>query len=686
MKTKLILFLTGWNFLFCFSGIAQQKITPEFLWKLGRVSDPQLSPDGSEALYNVRNYNLASNKGNTDIWKVEVATAAVSKLAGDSSNETMPRWSSDGKKIYYLNDAGGSNQLYCMNTDGTGKIQLTTYDNDINLFGISKSGNMIWFAQDVKLEKPFGKDLYPDLPKATGKVYDDLMMRHWDSWFDGTFSHVFIATFDNGKIGMATDIMKNERYDSPLKPDGGDEEIAWSPDGKTLAYTCKKLYGKEYAISTNSDIYLYDVAKSSTSNFTEGMNGYDKAPAFSPDGTKISWLSMNEPGNESDRNRMFLYDFGTKTKRELTTGYDNDVICFKWNVTGKTIYFISGTNATEQVFSYDLNPKNPNPIKQITNAETDHTALSVTVNAKKEDVVITSMMSISLPTELFSISTTQGYAKQITNTNVDLLSKVKMGKIEKRMIKATDGKDILTWVMYPPDFNPAKKYPTILYCQGGPQSTVSQFFSYRWNFQLMIANGYIIVAPNRRGLPSFGSEWNAEISGDWGGQAMNDLLSAIDSVSKESFVNKDKMGAIGASFGGYSAYWLEGHHNKRFKAFIAHCGVFDLSSQNISTEELWFSKHEFKGFPWDSPVPESYSRFSPSNFVKNWDTPILVIHNEKDFRVPYMQGLEAYTAARMHDIPARFLCFPDEGHWVLKPQNSVMWQRVFYEWLDKYLK
>ncbi len=672
--------------LLCISFVhAQQKITPEFLWKLGRVSDPQLSPDGSQALYNVRTYNLSANKGNSDIWKVEIASATTTKLAGDSSNETMPRWSSDGKKIYYLNDGSGSNQLWSMNADGTGKTQQSKLDKDINLYGISRSGNMIWFTQDVKMENVTGMEIYPDLPKASGKIYDDLNYRHWDTWHDGTFSHVFVAAFDHGIISNATDIMKDEKFDSPLKPDGGDEEIAWSADGKMLAYTCKKLYGKDYAISTNSDIYLYDVLKKTTVNISEGMNGYDKAPAFSNDGTRLAWLSMNQPGNEADRNRIFMYDFISKNKKELTAGYDYSVECLKWNENGKVIYFLSGKNATDQVFSFDLDPKNTKPIRQVTNAEVDHTALSVTSNAKKQDVVITSMMSISLPTELFSIDLSDGTVKQLTFTNSDLLSKVKMARVEKRMIKATDGKNILTWVIYPPDFDPGKKYPTLLYCQGGPQSTVSQFFSYRWNFQLMAANGYIVVAPNRRGLPSFGTEWNAQISGDWGGQAMNDLLSAIDSVSKEPYVNKDKRGAVGASFGGYSVYWLESHHNKRFKTFIAHDGVFNLSSMNASTEELWFPNHEFGGEVWNTKT-DDYKKFSPNNFVKDWDTPILIISNEKDFRVPVEQGMEAFTAARTQNIPAKFLCFPDEGHWVLKPQNSVMWQRTFYSWLDKYLK
>ncbi|HLG33494.1 MAG TPA: S9 family peptidase, partial [Bacteroidia bacterium] len=399
--------------------------------------------------------------------------------------------------------------------------------------------------------------------------------------------------------------------------------------------------------------------------------------------------SMATATYEADRNRIFLYDFSTKTKRELTTGFAFSVESAKWSPDGKKIYFLSGINATQQLFSYDLDPKAKAPIRQITNDVGDHTDFTLAMDGKNP-VIITSMMSISSPTNLFSIDERTGKSADITHENYilfhDALRNVKMGKVEKRMIKATDGKDILTWVIYPPDFDSTKKYPTLLYCQGGPQSTVSQFFSYRWNFQLMAANGYIVVAPNRRGLPSFGEEWNREISGDWGGQAMRDLLSAIDSVSKEKYVNKDKLGAVGASFGGYSTYWLAGNHNKRFKTFISHCGVFNLESMYGTTEELWFPDFDLGGPYWKTPQPESYKKFSPHNFVKNWDTPILIIHNEKDFRVPLGQGMEAFTAARVQNIPARFFYFPDEGHWVSKPQNSVLWQRIFFDWLDKYLK
>ena len=666
------------------AGFAQNKLTPELLWKLGRVGDAVLSPDGKTVVYTVRNFNLSGNNGNTDMYTVAVTGGEPKLIAGSADNESSPAWSADSKKIYFLNDKGGANNLWCINADGTGEKQITTTADDISCFGISKAGNRIWMAKEVKVDKTT-QDLYPDLPKATGKIYDDLMYRHWTEWEDGSYSHVFIADFKNDGVGELKDIQKGERFDTPMKPNGGGEQIAWSADGNKIAYTCKKLAGKDYAVSTNSDIYLYDVATGKTENISASNEGYDKSPAFSPDGSRMMWLSMQTPTYEADRNRIMIYDFATKKTMEATAGFDYTVDGAKWAPDGHRIYFISGINATDQLWVYDGRLSSYPPIRQITSDIGDYTSFSVSDN-KSDPTIIATMMSISAPTEIFRVDVKTGTSKQITYTNKNVLSTVKMGKVEKRMIKATDGKEILTWVIYPPDFDASKKYPTLLYCQGGPQSTVSQFFSYRWNFQLMAANGYIVVAPNRRGLPSFGTAWNREISGDWGGQCMRDYLSAIDEVSKEPFVNKDRLGAVGASFGGYSVYWLAGHHQKRFKTFISHCGVYNLESMYGTTEEVWFPDFDLGGSFWQTPKPKSYTQFSPVDFVQNWDTPILVIHNEKDFRVPLGQGMEAYTAARLQNIPARFLYFPDEGHWVNKPQNSVMWQRVFFGWLDKYLK
>ncbi len=673
-------------FFFASTHSNAQKLTPELLWKLGRVSDPKISVDGKTVLYNVRTYDVAENKGQSDIYSISTISGDAINITKSKDDESAARWRPDGKKIGFLaNDKDGVTQLWEMNADGTQRAQVSSFTSDISNFQYSPIGNMIWFTSDVKVDKTT-QDLYPDLPKATGRIYDDLMYRHWTSWEDGAYSHVQIVGYDNGKIvGQSIDLQPNERYDTPLQPNGGDEQITWSPDGKFVAYTCKKLFGKAYAVSTNSDVYLYDIANKKTTNISEGILGYDVNPRFSPDGTKLQWLSMATAIYEADRNRIMQLDFKTNQKVELTKGFDYSVENAEWSADGKMIYFICGINATDQLWSLDLDPKNSKPIHQITNDIGDHQAFTF-ATVGKTTTMITAMMSISMPTELFKINLKDGTSSQLTFTNKDLLAPIKMGKVVKRMVTATDGKQILTWVIYPPDFDPAKKYPTLLYCQGGPQSTVSQFFSYRWNFQLMAANGYIIVAPNRRGLPSFGTEWNQEISGDWGGQCMKDYLSAIDDASKEPYVNKDRLGAVGASFGGYSVYWLAGHHEKRFKTFIAHCGVFDLKSMYGTTEETWFPDYDLGGPYWQSPTPKSYEKFSPIDFVKNWDTPILVIHNEKDFRVPLGQGMEAFAAARLQDIPARFFCFPDEGHWVQKPQNSILWQRVYFDWLDKYLK
>jgi dipeptidyl aminopeptidase/acylaminoacyl peptidase len=539
---------------------------------------------------------------------------------------------------------------------------------------------------DVQLDNFYGKDKYPDLPKTTGKVYDDLMMRQWDSWTNGSYSHVFVAQMNDGIVGNAVDLLKDEHYDSPLKPNGGDEEISISPDGKLIAYTCKKLSKRDYALTTNSDIFLYNVVTGATTNISSENTAYDKAPSFSRDGKSIAWISWDEPINEASKQRLMIYELASKTKRDITSDFSFNVEAIQWSASGNRVYFISDIAATDQIFYYDVNDKSKvNSIVQLTKDIADYSGYSITALPNGKDKIVACRMSITEPTEIFSVDEQSGMSEQITFTNKEYLSKFTLGKVEKRMIKATDGKDILTWVIYPPNFDPKKKYPTLLYCQGGPQSTVSQFFSYRWNFQLMAANQYIIVAPCRRGMPGFGQEWNDQISKDWGGQSMKDLLSAIDSVSREPFVNKDKMGAVGASYGGYSVFWLEGNHKHRFKAFISHCGVFNLESM-IATEELFFHNYEFDGAYWRTPRPISYEKFSPHRFVQNWDTPILIISNEKDYRVPYTQGLEAYSAARMKNVPARFLSFSDEGHWVLKPQNSIMWQREFFNWLDKYLK
>lgn len=660
---------------------AQDVLTPELLWKLGRVSEPSVSPDGKSIVYSVKYFNVAENKGFSDLYSIPVAGGDAKKITDFKGNESNPRWRPDGKKIGFIAEEGGSEQFWEMNPDGSDKQQITKIDGGISNFNYAPNQSRIYFTRDVQIDKTL-KTIYPDLPKANARLITGLMYRHWTTWEDGAYSHVFYADYADGKLASKPkDIMPGEAYDSPLAPMGGEEQLNFSPDGKRIAYTCKKLKGTEYAMSTNSEIYIYDSETEKTENITEGNFGYDTEPCFAPDGKSIVWLSMERPGYESDRNRIFFYDFATKTKKELTKGFDQNAANLRWSKDAKTLYFMSGIQATEHIYSLDIKS---GKIRKITSGNFDYQNFELAEDGKNT-LIVSTRMDISHPTEIFRIDAKTGEATAITNTNKEILANIKMGKVEKRMVKATDGKEILNWVIYPPDFDPAKKYPTLLYCQGGPQSTVSQFFSYRWNFQLMAANGYIVVAPNRRGLPSFGQEWNDQITEDWGGQAMKDMLSSIDDVSKETYVDKDRRAAVGASFGGFAVYWLAGNHQKRFKSFIAHCGVFNFESMYGTTEETFFNNHDFGGAYWQTPQPKSYKEFSPHQFVKKWDTPVLVIHNEKDFRVPLEQGMQAFTAAQLQGIKSEFLYFEDEGHWVMKPQNGILWQRVFFNWLKETL-
>lgn len=680
MKRKqlaVLLFVFGSSIAF-----AQNKLAPETLWQMGRVSDPVTSPDGKTVVYSVTRYNIQANKGNTDLFVVPVAGGEAKQITTSFSSESNARWRPDGKKIGYIGIETGTPQLWEMNADGSDNKQITNFKNGVVNFNYSPKGNMIYFTQDIKIYQTL-EDRYPDLPKANALEYDGLMMRHWNQWEDVNFSHIMVSTYNEGKVGLPRDIMPSEPYDAPNGPFGGEEEINWSPDGKFIAYSCKKEEGTAYATSTNTDIYIFDLTTGKTENISAPNKGYDTQPRFAPDGKSIAWLSMERAGFEADKNRIVVLELATKTLKEITKNLDQSADEMCWSPDSKTIYFASCTNAVHQLYAYSLNAKTNNLVK-ITNGLTDMGAISLAVDAKGTSLIATKT-SMSRPAEVVKVDVLKGKIEQLTNTNDALFAGLKLGKIEKRMISTSDNKEMLTWVIYPPDFDPKKKYPTLLYCQGGPQSTISQSFSFRWNFQLMAANGYIIVAPNRRGLPSFGQEWNDQISGDWGGQAMRDYLAAIDEMSKEPFVDTARRGAVGASYGGYSVYYLAGNHNGRFKSFIAHCGVFNLESMYGETEEVFFSNHDFEGPYWQTPKPKTYEQFSPHQFVKNWNTPILVIHNDKDFRVPLGQGLQAYSAAQLKGIKSRFLYFADEGHWVTKPQNSLLWQREFFRWLKETL-
>lgn len=656
--------------------IQNGRLTPEILWKFGRVADAQLSPDGSTVIYNVTRYDAGTNKSITDIYKVSTDGEDAIKITDSKAKYLNPRWKPAGDKIGYLSTESGTFQLWEMNPDGSGSLQVSDFPHNINSFEYSPDGNRILFTADVKIDKT-PTEKYPDLPLANVKIIDDLMYRHWNDWNDYKYSHIFIASLTDGKMDKARDIMEEEPWDSPLSPYFDASEITWSPDGSAIAYTCKKMKGKEYAVSTNSDIYLYNLETGTTENLTKGMPGYDKYPVFSNNGKMVAWQSMETPGYEADKERLFIMDLESGEKTYLTEKLDQNAANFNWTGDDRVIYFISGIHATYQVYKIDLETMETN---QVTRGVHDYTSLS-----SHGGILIGTKMSMSMATEIFKIEPVSGEETQLTFINKNIYDNVGMARVEERWIPTTDKKEMLVWVIYPPSFDPEKQYPALLYCQGGPQSAVSQFFSFRWNFQIMAANDYIIVAPNRRGLPTFGQEWNDQIAGDYGGQNIKDYLSAIDALKKEPFIDENRLGAIGASYGGYSVFWLAGHHEKRFKAFIAHCGIYNFESAYGSTEEYFFVNHDYEGPYWERPTPESYE-FSPHLAVQNWDTPILIITGQNDFRIPYTQSLEAFNAAQLRGVPSKLLFFPEESHFVLKPQNSILWQREFFAWLDQWLK
>ena len=664
--------------------IEGRRMTPEALWAMGRIGSVAVSPDEKQIAYTVSYYSVPQNKSNSEVFVMDADGSANTQITQSTWKEAQPVWFKDGKKLAFLSSESGSNQVWEMNPNGTERKQLTQYDGDIEGFSFSPDGKKLLFIAQVKTVKSTA-DKHPDLPKATGIIVNDLMYKHWDEWVT-TAPHPFVADFDGNGISNVTDILEGEPYESPMKPWGGIEQLAWSPASDKVAYTCRKKTGLAYAISTNSDIYIYDLATKKTINITEENKGYDTNPQYSPDGKYIAWQSMERDGYEADLNRLFIMNLETGEKRFVSKAFESNVDAFLWNKDSQSIFFIGVWHGETHI--YRLSLTDGDKLTRLTDGVYDYASLALC-----GDKLIAKRHSMSMADEIYAVNTSRNGAdfsdvRQLTFENKHIYDQLDMGKVEPRWMTTTDGKQMLTWVIYPPRFDPNKKYPTLLFCEGGPQSPVSQFWSYRWNFQIMAANDYIIVAPNRRGLPGFGVEWNEAISGDYGGQCMKDYFTAIDEISKEPFVDKDHLGCVGASFGGFSVYWLAGHHDKRFKAFIAHDGIFNMEMQYLETEEKWFANWDMGGAYWEKNNATAQRTFanSPHLFVDKWDTPILCIHGEKDFRILANQAMAAFDAAVMRGVPAELLIYPDENHWVLKPQNGVLWQRTFFEWLDKWLK
>ncbi len=653
-------------------------MTPEILWAFGRLGDVQVSPDQSKILYGVSYYSVKEDKSNRELFVMDIDGKNKKQITTTAQGEYAAKWSPDGKKIGFLTAVSGSMQLWEMDADGQNREQVSDVKDGITDFLYAPDMSKVLYTKQVKVYKT-ARDKNPDLDKTTGRIMTDLMYRHWDEWVD-SFSHIFVADYKDAKIAEGKDIMENEAWNSPLKPFGGIEQVSWTPDSKKIVYTARKLEGMKSAISTNSDLYAYDLESGKTTDLTQGMMGYDINPSFSPDGSLMAWESMARDGYESDKSRLFVMDMKTGVKKDYSKDFDQNSNGLSWSADGKSIYFISDRNATDEIYKLSLAD---GKIEKLTEGVHDyHSVIEV------GDQLITTRVSMSKPQEIYAVNPKDGQSIELSFENKHLLDQLSFGKVSKRWVKTTDNKQMLVWVIVPPHFDKTKTYPGLLYCEGGPQSTVSQFWSYRWNFQMMAADGYVIVAPNRRGLPGFGQEWLEQISGDYGGQNMKDYLSAIDELSKEPWIDANRLGAVGASYGGFSVYWLAGHHNKRFKAFIAHDGIFNLEAQYTETDEMWFANWDLGGPYWDKSNKIAQKSFanSPHKFVQNWDTPILVIHSEKDYRIVASQGMSAFNAAILKGIPAEYLYFPNESHWVLHPQNGILWQRTFAKWLDKWLK
>lgn len=647
---------------------AQQVMTPEILWTLKKVGVQAVSPDQGSLIYKVGQVDLKTEKTKNENYFLNVLNHQSSKI--DFGKKALIQWdkngiyAQEGDKIYLSKDAGKT---------WTEFYTIGEADNIV----ISPDGKKIAFSKQVLVEKVMGKDKFSDTPKTTAQVYTDLNHRHWDYFNEGKYNHVFVVNTSD-KVEAAKDLLEGKTWDSPQRPFGGAEDFIWSPDSAQLLYVTKPKSGKEYATSTNTDIFAYDLASGTTKNLTESNKGYDVNPKFSPDGKSLIWQSMARDGYEADKNDVKILDWKSGKTTNLTSGWDESVSGdVLWGADSKTIYFTAAFRGTKQLFSLDSKSAK---VQQITKGDFDVNEIFT----DNKTSLLVGRTDVNHATELFSVNVKNGEMKQVTEANKETYAKLAQGKSELKMVKTSDGKEMGVWFHYPPNFDPNKKYPTLVYCQGGPQSALTQYFSVRWNFALMTANDYIVVAPNRRGMPGWGTKWNEEISKDWGGQPMRDYLAATDFAKTLPYVDGDRIAAVGASYGGYSVFMLAGIHENRFKTFIAHDGLFDMKSWYLTTEELWFANWDL-GSPWEKPLPKAYTEFNPSNFVEKWNKPIMIVQGGIDFRVPYEQGQEAFQAAKLRGLKSKLVYFPNENHWVLHPQNGLVWQREFFDWLKETL-
>ncbi len=668
----------------------KQKFTPELLNSLGRVSEPQVSPDGKKVLYGITYYDIEKNKGNRDLWVMDIDGQNNKQITNTPNSENNAVWIEGGKKIAFLykeDGEGKTPQMWVMDADGGGRTCVSDEAEGIDGFKFSPNEKEVVLIKQVKYGMTTAQDQYPDMKKANARIIDDMMYKHWDEWVTSV-PHPFVGHFDGTKVGKLTDVLEGTQYESPMKPWGGVEELAFTADSKSLIYVCRKKTGIEYAMSTNSDLYKFNMETGETENLTEGMMGYDNMPVVSKSG-KIAWISMERDGYEADKNRIFMMDENGK-KTDLTANWDYSVDAIAWSPDEKYIYFECPFQGTVPLFRMEVATQK---IDTVAAGDFDYEGMEFAGN----DMLVLCRHSYKTPNEVFSVKMGEE-PKQLTHVNDEMMASLGDITVQKVMVPTTDGKQMTTWVAFPPNFDKTKKYPAILFCEGGPQSPVSQFWSYRWNIRIMADNGYIVILPNRRGLPGFGTEWNEQISGDYGGQNMNDYKSAVDYMKKEPYVDGEHIGAVGASYGGYSVYFLAGNHENRFACFLAHAGIFNLEAQYLETEEMWFVNFDLCGLTADqykdggfwnkgnATAQKSFQQANPKNYVQNWNRPIMVTAGEKDYRIVFTQATQAFNAAKIKGLPARMVLFPDENHWILQPQNSIVWQREFFNWLDTWLK